>query len=201
MFSLHVCYVPHAYFVSSEAKRGHQILWKWSWTIVNYHVGAGDWSQVPGKNCHVPSCRIIDPPLQLASFKRIGRWGEWPKRKETGKRGGQLSRLSSKVVAGPLWKERVQIREIKTFAYFTTWGGGIKRFVFLVINESFRVFDRKDWYSVFRRAVVAHAFNPSTREAEAGGSLSSRPALSTEWVPGQPGLHRETLSWKKKKTN
>jgi hypothetical protein len=29
-------------------------------------------------------------------------------------------------------------------------------------------------------AVVAHAFNPSTWEAEAGGSLSSRPAWSTE---------------------
>jgi hypothetical protein len=42
------------------------------------------------------------------------------------------------------------------------------------------------------RAVVAHAFNPSTREAEAGGSLSSRPAWSTEWVPGQPGTHRGT---------
>jgi hypothetical protein len=34
---------------------------------------------------------------------------------------------------------------------------------------------------------VAHAFNPSTREAEAGGFLSSRPAWSTERVPGQPG--------------
>jgi hypothetical protein len=40
---------------------------------------------------------------------------------------------------------------------------------------------------------VAHAFNPSTREAEAGGFLSSRPAWSTKCVPGQPGLHRETL--------
>jgi hypothetical protein len=47
--------------------------------------------------------------------------------------------------------------------------------------------------------MVAHAFNPSTWEAEAGGFLSSRPAWSTEWVPGQPGLHRETLSWKKPK--
>jgi hypothetical protein len=47
--------------------------------------------------------------------------------------------------------------------------------------------------------VVGHAFNPSTREAEAGGFLSSRPTWSTEWVPGQPGLHRETLSRKKKK--
>jgi hypothetical protein len=32
----------------------------------------------------------------------------------------------------------------------------------------------------FRRAVVAHAFNPSTWEAEAGGFLSLRPAWSTE---------------------
>jgi hypothetical protein len=47
-----------------------------------------------------------------------------------------------------------------------------------------------------RRAVVAHAFNPSTWEAEAGGFLSSRSAWSTKWVPGQPGLHRETLPWK-----
>jgi hypothetical protein len=46
---------------------------------------------------------------------------------------------------------------------------------------------------------MAYAFNPSTWEAEAGGFLSSRPAWSTEGVPGQPGLHRETLSLKKKK--
>jgi hypothetical protein len=42
--------------------------------------------------------------------------------------------------------------------------------------------------------VVVHTSNPSTREAEAGGFLSSRPAWSTEWVSGQPGLYRETLS-------
>jgi hypothetical protein len=47
--------------------------------------------------------------------------------------------------------------------------------------------------------VVAHAFNPSTWEAEAGRFLSSRPAWSTKLVPGQPGLHRETLSRKKQK--
>jgi hypothetical protein len=47
--------------------------------------------------------------------------------------------------------------------------------------------------------MVAHAFNPSTWEAEAGEFLSSRPAWSTERVPGQPGLHRETLSRKAKK--
>jgi hypothetical protein len=47
--------------------------------------------------------------------------------------------------------------------------------------------------------VVVHTFNPSTRKAEAGGFLSSRPAWSTKWVPGQPGLHRETLSRKTQK--
>ena len=36
--------------------------------------------------------------------------------------------------------------------------------------------------------------NPSTQEAEARGSLSSRPVWPTELVLGQPGLHRETLS-------
>jgi hypothetical protein len=50
--------------------------------------------------------------------------------------------------------------------------------------------------------MVVHAFNPSTREAkaeaEAGRSLNSRPAWSTEWVPGQPGPHRKTLSCKTK---
>jgi hypothetical protein len=46
--------------------------------------------------------------------------------------------------------------------------------------------------------VVAHAFNPRTPEAEAGGFLSSRPAWSTKWVPGQPELYTETLS---RKTN
>jgi hypothetical protein len=47
--------------------------------------------------------------------------------------------------------------------------------------------------------VVAHTFYPSTWEVEAGRLLSSRPVWSTEWVPGHPGLHRETLSRKKQK--
>jgi hypothetical protein len=45
---------------------------------------------------------------------------------------------------------------------------------------------------------VAHAFNPSTGEAEAGGFLSSSPAWSTKWVLGQPELYKETLSQKTK---
>ena len=41
---------------------------------------------------------------------------------------------------------------------------------------------------------VAHTFNPSTQEVEAGGSLSLRSAWSTDLILGQLGLHRETLS-------
>lgn len=41
-----------------------------------------------------------------------------------------------------------------------------------------------------RKLVVAHTFNFSTREEEAGGS---RPASSMERVPGQPMLDRKTL--------
>jgi hypothetical protein len=39
-------------------------------------------------------------------------------------------------------------------------------------------------------AVVVYAYSRSTLEAETGTSLSSRPAWTTERVPGQPGLHR-----------
>jgi hypothetical protein len=41
---------------------------------------------------------------------------------------------------------------------------------------------------------VAHAFNPNIWEPGTGGSMSSRPAWSTEWVQGQSELHIETLS-------
>ena len=46
---------------------------------------------------------------------------------------------------------------------------------------------------------MVHAFNPSTQETGRQMSVSSRPAWSTERVPGQPReLHRETLSQKTK---
>jgi hypothetical protein len=45
---------------------------------------------------------------------------------------------------------------------------------------------------------VAYSFDRSTQEAEAGGSLRWRPAWSTKGVPGEPGLHQETLSQKNK---
>jgi hypothetical protein len=47
--------------------------------------------------------------------------------------------------------------------------------------------------------VVALSFNPRTQET--GRSLSSRPPLSIELVPGKLGLHRETESQRSKKKN
>ncbi|KAM7319130.1 hypothetical protein ACRRTK_022242 [Alexandromys fortis] len=43
---------------------------------------------------------------------------------------------------------------------------------------------------------MTHAFNRSSWEAEAGGSLSLRPAWSTEQFSGQSWLHSESLSQK-----
>jgi hypothetical protein len=42
--------------------------------------------------------------------------------------------------------------------------------------------------------VVVHTFDSSTQEAEGDRSLCLRPAWSTEQVPGQPRLHKETLN-------
>ena len=47
-------------------------------------------------------------------------------------------------------------------------------------------------------SVVAHALNPSTEESKACEPVSSKPAWTTEQVPGQPGLHREISSPKPK---
>ena len=47
-------------------------------------------------------------------------------------------------------------------------------------------------------AVVAHAFNPSTWEAEEGGFLSSRPAWSTEFQGGQSYKEKPCLKTNKK---
>jgi hypothetical protein len=53
-------------------------------------------------------------------------------------------------------------------------------------------------YKIFLETCSHSAcFNHNTQEAEAGGSLSLRTAWSTEWVPGELVLHRETLSLKK----
>ncbi|EGV91160.1 hypothetical protein I79_026235 [Cricetulus griseus] len=46
--------------------------------------------------------------------------------------------------------------------------------------------------------MVAKAFNASTGEAKAGGSVRQSPAWSTKRVPGQSGLlHKENFSKRK----
>lgn len=45
---------------------------------------------------------------------------------------------------------------------------------------------------------MTNAFSPSPWETKASGSLSSRPALSTELLPGQSELQSETLFQKLK---
>ena len=70
----------------------------------------------------------------------------------------------------------------------------IKTFVnkmFLLPKKFNTVINDTNKNILFSRAVVVQVFNPSTLEAEAGGFLNSRPAWSTQRVPG---LHRETLS-------
>ena len=67
------------------------------------------------------------------------------------------------------------------------------------LEDSTRANWQLDVKSRRKPGLVAHSFNPSTREAEAGGFPSSRPAWSTMWVPGQPELYRETLSQNKTK--
>ena len=47
--------------------------------------------------------------------------------------------------------------------------------------------------NIYSQIVVARTFNPVTQEAEAGGSLSSRPVWFTEQVPGQPVPNRGPL--------
>jgi hypothetical protein len=49
---------------------------------------------------------------------------------------------------------------------------------------------------MYKNVVIRLQFQHS--EGRADTSLSSRSAWSTEQVPGQPGLHRETLSQKTK---
>jgi hypothetical protein len=80
---------------------------------------------------------------------------------------------------------------------------------FLLGNFLFRFFGAVTWclylwlISTNKWVQAGHGgtcLNPSTRESEAGGFLNSRPAWSTKWVSGQPGLHRETL-FRKTKTN
>jgi hypothetical protein len=67
------------------------------------------------------------------------------------------------------------------------------------VNEFKTQFKEKK--KVKSRAVVAHAFNPSTWEAEAGRFLSSRPAWSTGEFQDSQGFTGKPCFEKKKTKN
>lgn len=54
--------------------------------------------------------------------------------------------------------------------------------------------DQRAINSISKQDLVTYAFNLSTREAEAGRSLTWQPARSTQRLSNVSGLHRETLS-------
>jgi hypothetical protein len=66
--------------------------------------------------------------------------------------------------------------------------------LFLCINTPAHFYKNK----VSLVVVMVHTFNPSTWKTKARRSLILRPAWSIEQVLGQPVLHMETLSQKKK---
>ena len=72
------------------------------------------------------------------------------------------------------WKRYIKTKLLK-FGKLSTLGIGYIG-CFLFIFEYLKVFHNEvilqfDFENYSSRAMVAHAFNPSTREAEAGGSL------------------------------
>jgi hypothetical protein len=84
--------------------------------------------------------------------------------------------MASRLGEAKKWKF-LHIRPRSTVFPFEIWSPGfqdLKQSSFLITFG----YDIKTLY--LEPGVVAHAFNPSTREAEAGGFLSSRPAWSTK---------------------
>jgi hypothetical protein len=69
-----------------------------------------------------------------------------------------------------------------------------------LFQDLFLILERKLWLFKENKTkpgvVVAHAFDPSTQEAEAGGFLSSRPAWSTNRT-----IQRNPVSKNKTKQN
>jgi hypothetical protein len=87
--------------------------------------------------------------------------------------GGILEELGSK-------KSIIKLYSMEFYMY------SIKYYILKYVKK----LEKSKWYCVEKGTnscwgVVVHAFNPSTREAEAGGFLSSRPAWSTEWAGDQ----------------
>jgi hypothetical protein len=57
----------------------------------------------------------------------------------------------------------------------------------------------KTLFFSFKKSPMGWSYTQWLKLLSAFPEASSRPAWSTEWVPGLPGLHRETLSQNPKK--
>ena len=133
----------------------------------------------------------LDPPkpntLQAEEHIQAGLWvttAAWALR-----RPSQLQAAGRRPVC--LWKWLFLFKLTFLFCLVETWpqyssGWPLTCYIAQVRNKHSWVW----WHT---------PLNPSTREAEADRSLSSRLILSTEQVPGQPEILRQTLSGKKTK--
>jgi hypothetical protein len=65
---------------------------------------------------------------------------------------------------------------------------GISFLIYTYINIKYEMNSQSNAYIRKELGMVVNIYNPSTQEAEAGGS----------WVPGQLGSHSETMSLKRK---
>jgi hypothetical protein len=80
-------------------------------------------------------------------------------------------------MCGGLWEETGRVWEI---CFRKTAGGKTTPFSNKKIPPTKLLTPNLSCLQEMQPGVVAHTFNPSTWEAEAGGFLSSRPAWSTE---------------------
>jgi hypothetical protein len=111
---------------------------------------------------------------------------------------------------GGVWKEALSVTDSKSLWYcFPHFCGPLSRepgldISYIIANQAHPavIHFQSPGRSVFKKLIQSWVWwrmplIPALGMPEAGRFLSSRPAWSTEWVPGQPGLYRETLSYQK----
>ena len=135
----------------------------------------------------------------LTSFEVVNQWIliDTPPKKFTGY--CQCSWLSSRTWRKPLLVKTSHslVLEWREFKLERTWKLQPYWIAFIwcvtlaerriITNHLWLLGDNMHTENTSQLLVVAHAFNPSTWEAEAGGFLSLRPVWSTKWVQDSQG--------------